>query len=127
MGTPDVAFVPDCAGIGSSRGTISIKKSNWSDLLSALAMSARERVRRLLESAMINARAVISEMNTKFDTDVSYTVGGYCMCEDSLSQALQNKIGAIFRETWSMSEPDRPRNAYHLQLSSINYPDKFAE
>lgn len=51
-------------GTGSSLGTISMRKSNWSDLLSAFAMSARERVRRLLESATMNARAVISVMKT---------------------------------------------------------------
>jgi len=43
---------------------MSIRKSNWSDLLSALAMSARDSVRRLFESAMMNARAVTSEMKT---------------------------------------------------------------
>ena len=43
---------------------MSIRKSNWSDLLIAFAMSARERVRRLFESAMIKARAVISAMKT---------------------------------------------------------------
>lgn len=58
-------LVPDGKGMGgSSLGTMSIRKSNWSDLLSAFAMSDRERVRRLLESAMMKARAVISEMNT---------------------------------------------------------------
>lgn len=41
-----------------------MRKSNWSDLLMAFAMSARERVRLLFESAMMNARAVISAMNT---------------------------------------------------------------
>ena len=48
----------------SSRGTMSIRKSNWSDLLSAFAISARDRVRRLFESAIMNARAVISDMKT---------------------------------------------------------------
>ena len=43
---------------------MSIKKSNWSDLDNALAMSARESVRRLFESATMKARAVISAMNT---------------------------------------------------------------
>lgn len=41
-----------------------MRKSNWSDLLSALAMSERDNVRRLLESAMIKALAVISEIKT---------------------------------------------------------------
>jgi hypothetical protein len=49
---------------GSSRGTMSMRKSNWSDFPSALAMSARDRVRRLLESATMNARAVISAIKT---------------------------------------------------------------
>ena len=48
----------------SSLGTISIRKSNWSDFASAFAMSARDSVRRLLESAIMNARAVISAMKT---------------------------------------------------------------
>lgn len=54
---------PD-ASADSSRGTMSMRKSNWSDLLIAFAMSARESVRRLSASAMMNARAVISAMNT---------------------------------------------------------------
>ena len=41
-----------------------MRKSNWSDLFNALEMSARESVRRLLASAIINARAVISAINT---------------------------------------------------------------
>lgn len=59
--------VVDAVAVGkgsSSLGTISMRKSNWSDLLKALEISERDRVRRLLESAMIKARAVISEMNT---------------------------------------------------------------
>lgn len=59
-----LAAVPGADGKGSSRGRMSMRKSNWSDLLTALAMSARESVRRLLESAMMKARAVISEMKT---------------------------------------------------------------
>ena len=56
---------PDTPGTkGSSRGTMSMRKSNWSDLPSALAMSARDKVRRLLESATMNARAVISAIKT---------------------------------------------------------------
>ena len=43
---------------------MSMRKSNWSDFESALAMSDRESVRRLLESATMKARAVISEMKT---------------------------------------------------------------
>ena len=54
-------------GNGSSLGKMSMRKSNWSDLLTALAMSARERVRRLFESAMMKARAVISAINTTRD------------------------------------------------------------
>jgi len=49
----------------SSRGTMSMRKSNWSDLLRALAMSDLDNVRRLFESAIIKALAVISEINTK--------------------------------------------------------------
>ena len=41
-----------------------MRKSNWSGFESALAMSERESVRRLLESATMNAREVISEMKT---------------------------------------------------------------
>lgn len=65
---PDAADGPVAgAAKGSSRGRMSIRKSNWSDLLTALAMSARESVRRLFESAMMNARAVISAMKTSSD------------------------------------------------------------
>lgn len=70
MVDPEIVFLtalfgPDTPGTkGSSRGTMSMRKSNWSDLLSALAMSARDRVRRLLESATMNARAVISAIKT---------------------------------------------------------------
>ena len=49
----------------SSLGTISMRKSKWSDLVRALAISALDNVRRLLESATMNARPVISAMNTK--------------------------------------------------------------
>ena len=49
---------------GSSRGTMSMRKSNWSDLLRAFAISARESVRRLFESAIMKARAVISAIKT---------------------------------------------------------------
>ena len=55
---------PEAEGKGSSRGTISMRKSNWSDLFRALAMSERESVRRLFESAIMNARAVISDIKT---------------------------------------------------------------
>lgn len=48
----------------SSLGTRSMRKSNWSDLLKALAMSERDSVRRLFESAMMKARAVTSAMKT---------------------------------------------------------------
>ena len=51
-----------------------MRKSNWSDLPSALAISARDRVRRLLESATMNARAVISAMKT-FDVAKSAKPG----------------------------------------------------
>ena len=87
------AALPDPAPGGSSRGTMSMRKSNWSDLLRAFAMSARESVRRLFESAMMNARAVISAMKTcrkvgsTKDRETKSGMG-------SLSQALQNRIGA---------------------------------
>jgi len=48
-----------------------MRKSNWSDLLSALAMSARDNVRRLFESATINARAVISAIKTFLTLTIS--------------------------------------------------------
>ena len=54
-------------GKGSSLGRMSMRKSNWSDLLTAFAMSARDSVRRLFESAIMKARAVISAMNTTED------------------------------------------------------------
>lgn len=72
-----------------------MRKSNWSDLLSALAMSARDKVRRLLESATMNARAVISAMKT-FDGRISELGNGKAQgVESVLSQALQNRIGAV--------------------------------
>lgn len=46
--------------VASSRGTMSIKKSNISDLERAAAISERWRVRRLLSSAWIHARIVNS-------------------------------------------------------------------
>ena len=49
-----------------------MRKSNWSDLLSAFAMSARESVLRLFESAIMNARAVISAMKTAVILDAQY-------------------------------------------------------
>ena len=62
---PDPFAFPEGPGKeASSRGTMSIRKSNWSDLLSAFAMSARDNVRRLFESATIKARAVISDIKT---------------------------------------------------------------
>ena len=61
---PLLAAVAEGCPPGSSLGTTSIRKSNWSDLLNAFAMSERERVRLLFESAMIKARAVISAINT---------------------------------------------------------------
>src|SRR5882762_5487703 len=56
--------LPGTLNEASSRGTISIKKSNWSDLERAFEISERESVRRLFESAIMNARAVISDMKT---------------------------------------------------------------
>ena len=72
---PDAPFAPPDPRFGcafddgvvngaSSLGTISMRKSNWSDFDRAFDMSERESVRRLFESAMMNARAVISDMNT---------------------------------------------------------------
>lgn len=52
-----------CGG-GSSRGKMSIKKSNWSDFAIALAMSDLDNVLRLFVSATMKARAVISAMKT---------------------------------------------------------------
>lgn len=61
-------------------------------------MSARDNVRRLLESATMNARAVISAMKT-FDTgEISEPVWGkekeWEELVSVLSHALQNKMGA---------------------------------
>lgn len=77
----------------SSLGTMSMRKSNWSDLLKAFAISDRDRVRRLLESAIMNARAVISEMNTNklYILSRPYLIQ---MHRYALSQALQKRIGA---------------------------------
>ena len=77
----------------SSLGTMSMRKSNWSDLVKAFAMSDRDRVRRLLESAMIKARAVISEIKTGRRGSFRVTSESEVL-RDSLSQALQNRMGA---------------------------------
>lgn len=61
-------------GVASSRGTMSMRKSNMSDLERAAAMSDRWRVRRLLSSACIQARMVNSVMK--------------------MSHPLANRIGA---------------------------------
>lgn len=60
---PDVLNAGACGG-GSSLGKISIKKSNWSDLAIARAMSDLDKVLRLFVSATMKARAVISAMKT---------------------------------------------------------------
>ena len=59
-------------------------------------MSARERVRRLLESAMMNARAVISAMKTGSSERQPFecTVRRSRWIRNVLSQALQNNTGA---------------------------------
>lgn len=62
---PLAPAAPAAANGSSSLGTMSMRKSNWSDLLKALAMSERESVRRLLASATMKARAVISDINTR--------------------------------------------------------------
>ena len=51
----------------SSRGTISMRKSKWSDFERARAISDFEIVRRLCASATRNARHVSSCMNTVGD------------------------------------------------------------
>lgn len=73
-GPPTPKFRVCCAIPGplngaSSLGTISIKKSNWSDFERAFEISERESVRRLFESAIMNARAVISDMKTQVWVD----------------------------------------------------------
>jgi hypothetical protein len=73
-----------------------MRKSNWSDLLSALAMSARDKVRRLLESATMKARAVISAIKTFFG-QVSQGINKGKERKNGgsvLSHALQNRMGA---------------------------------
>lgn len=70
-------------------------------------MSALESVRRLFESAMMNARAVISAMKTRRKEElVKARVEGEeveeeCRCGDrhSLSHALQKRIGAKEAQT----------------------------
>jgi hypothetical protein len=61
--------IPGPLNGASSLGTISIKKSNWSDFERAFEISERESVRRLFESAIMNARAVISDMKTQVWVD----------------------------------------------------------
>ena len=56
-------------------------------------MSDLDRVRRLFESAMIKALAVISEINTKSSLSTFSEVNR--LLWNVLSHALQNRIGAI--------------------------------
>lgn len=60
-------------------------------------MSARDRVRRLLESATMNARAVISAIKTFFFYRQPWNVKQAREKPEScvLSQALQNRMGAV--------------------------------
>ena len=60
---PDAAAAAAAAAPDSSRGTMSIRKSNMSLLASAAAMSDLCSVRRLLSSAWIQARMVSSVIN----------------------------------------------------------------
>ena len=60
-------------------------------------MSARDSVRRLLESATMNARAVISAMKTFFrhsENQRNRVWGSRRELMSALSHALQNKMGA---------------------------------
>lgn len=70
-----------------------MRKSNWSDLLSALAMSERDRVRRLFESAIMKALAVISDIKTTFRHKTLERCKMKSM-NHALSQALQKRTGA---------------------------------
>lgn len=73
--------------VASSLGTMSIKKSNMSDLLSADAISERCRVRLLFSSACIQARIVNSVMkmshplanNIGASADIIFTSGSAFM------------------------------------------------
>jgi len=57
-------------------------------------MSARDKVLRLFESATMKALAVISEMKTMRDTSSCELLEGVMTRQPSLSQALQNRMGA---------------------------------
>lgn len=73
-GVPPVCVVRLAWDVASSRGTMSMRKSNMSDLDNAAAISERWSVRLLLSSAWIQARIVSSVMKR--------------------SQPFANKIGA---------------------------------
>uniref|UniRef100_A0A182QLL1 Uncharacterized protein n=1 Tax=Anopheles farauti TaxID=69004 RepID=A0A182QLL1_9DIPT len=59
---PSSDFAPSNSFLISSRGTMSMRKSNWSYLVIAIAMSLRCSVRRLLCSVCCQARSVSSWM-----------------------------------------------------------------
>lgn len=94
-----------------------MRKSNWSDLLIALAMSARDNVLRLFESAMMKARAVISAMKTVDWVDGEWHVT-HEQCARVLSQALQKSIGARAVICEYDAQCTRTFEAYRLLQSS---------
>lgn len=119
-GPPTTKFNVCCAVPGpvngpSSLGTISIKKSNWSDFDKAFEISARESVRRLLESAIMKARAVISDIKTGVLHETQYRASE---AEYKLSQALQKRIGAKKIRVINRSSQSSIKHVYRLQQSS---------
>lgn len=87
-----------------------MRKSNWSDLLSALAISERDNVRRLLESAMMKALAVISEINTTVVASVRQQPLSYDGVRTTYSHKLCRTESGLFTRskgeydgmTWSI-------------------------
>jgi len=78
----------------SSRGTMSMRKSKWSDLERARAISDFEIVRRLCASATRNARHVSSWINTVAEMLVQ--IATIPVARNALSQALQKRTGANY-------------------------------
>lgn len=75
---------------------MSMRKSNWSDLLSAFDISERDNVLRLFESAIMKAREVISAMKT---AQTFFRLRTAKRRQNLLSQALQNNIGAARKQS----------------------------
>lgn len=102
----------------SSRGTMSMRKSKWSDLERARAISDFEIVRRLCASATRNARHVSSWINTA--AEISVNTAAMPVRSNVLSHALQKRTGANYDcESESESERGRDWSVYGRRLDRM--------